>query len=58
MSALRIAERQLMDIVIALHFIAGEVSDPAVSHHLRTVADRLNDAAMELRALWELPTAQ
>ena len=58
MSALRIAERQLMDIVIALHFIAGEVGDPAVAHHLRTVADRLNDAAMELRALWELPAAQ
>ena len=56
MSALRLAERQLMDLVVALHWIAGQVADDAVAHHLRGVADKLNDAAMELRSLWELPS--
>lgn len=52
MSALRIAERQITDIVVLLHFIAGEVPDPAVAHRLRVVADELDDAAQALRELW------
>lgn len=52
-SALRQAERQIMDIAIMLHWIAGECADPAIAHHLREVADVLNDAAMKLRELWQ-----
>lgn len=56
MSALRQAERQIMDLVVMLHWIAGEIADPAVAHRLRAVADVLNDQAMALRTIWESDT--
>ena len=48
---LRQVEREIMDQVIDLHYLAGRVIDPATAAHIRAVADALNDLAFELRSL-------
>jgi hypothetical protein len=44
-------EREIMDTVIDLHYLAGRVIDPATAAHIRAVADALNGLAFELRSL-------
>ena len=48
---LRQVEREIMDTVIDLHYLAARVIDPATAAHIRTVADSLNELAFELRSL-------
>jgi hypothetical protein len=48
---LRQVEREIMDEVIALHYLAARIIDPATAAHIRAVADALNDLAFELRSL-------
>jgi UTP:GlnB (protein PII) uridylyltransferase len=52
MEELRVAERALSDLSMALHWRAGRVDDTTVAHHLREIADRLADEAETLRDLW------